>query len=351
MLDLLLRQARLTDGNLVDIAIAEGKITAIESQIEFSANRTLDLGGDLALPAFVNGQLHAGKSFWRGLLADMPAEVQALPRFEAAREVKKTYSPMDVYARVEATMRLALGSGTCAIRLFGDVDDAARLSTIQGLLAIQEAYKTMMTVQVVAFPQDGVLGQSTQDLMHQALKLGANVVGGIPWIEPTKKLQQRHIQMCFDLAREYDCDLHFVCDDVLDPKLNTLEPIAEATLKRGWQGRVSATQCAALASYPDRQARRVIAKVLDAGITIFSNSHVSLIATGGTESQPMRRGITRVSELVDAGVPVACGQDDVDNSFYPFGRNDMLEVAQFMAHTAQLAWVSVPVIKVHRIAD
>jgi cytosine deaminase len=338
MFDLLVRQARLADGRIMDIGIQGSQIAAVDAQLNADAARIIDAASQLTVPAFVNGQLHAGKSFWRRLLAEMPPEVQRLPRFEAARAIKKTYTPMDVYQRVDATMKLALKFGTGAIRLFGDVDAAARLTTIQGLLAIKEAYQPWMQVQVVAFPQDGVLGSETQSLMHEALKTGADLVGGIPWIEPNRRLQKKHIKMCFDLAQQYDRDLHFVCDDVLDPKLNTLEPIAEETQRRKWHSRVSATQCAALASYSDRQAARVIAKIRDAGLTVFSNSQVSLIATGGTQSQPMARGVTRIRELLDAGVRVACAQDDVDNWFYPFGRNDMLEVAQFAAHNAQFAW-------------
>jgi len=196
----------------------------------------------------------------------------------------------------------------------------------------------VLTVQVVAFPQDGVLRGSTPALMRAALERGADVVGGIPWIEPDAARQRQHTDMCFALAQEFDRDLHFVCDDVADANARSLEYVARQTLAHGWQGRVSATQCAALACYPDDYARQVIALVKEAGLTIFCNSHVSLIATGFEKRQPWPRGITRVRELLAAGVPVACAQDDIDNWFYAFGRNDLLEVAQFMAHNGQFAW-------------
>ncbi len=114
--------------------------------------------------------------------------------------------------------------------------------------------------------------------------------------------------------------------------------VARQALATGWQGRVAATQCAALAFYDDAYAAQVIGLVKEAGMTILSNSHVSLIATEFPERQPWPRSITRVRELLEAGVPVACGQDDIDNWFYPFGRNDLLEVAQFMAHNGRFAW-------------
>lgn len=157
-------------------------------------------------------------------------------------------------------------------------------------------------------------------------------------IDIWRAAQQHHTERCFALAAEYDRDLHFVCDDVADPNSRSLEMVARQTLATDWQGRVAATQCAALAFYDDAYAAQVVGLVREAGMTILSNSHVSLIATDFPDRQPWPRSITRVRELLDAGVPVACGQDDIDNWFYPFGRNDLLEVAQFMAHNGRFAW-------------
>ena len=213
MMDLILRQARLMDGHLVDIGIVDGVITAIEPHLPQKGRRELAARGQLTLPAFVNGQLHACKSFWRRLLHTLPPEVQALPRFTAAKQVKQLYTADDVFTRVDEVMRLAIQHGTCAIRLFADVDEDSGLNALEGLLRIRDKYASMMTVQIVAFPQDGVLNEATQQLMRQALERGADVVGGIPWIEPNEVLQRQHTEMCFALAREFDRDLHFVCDD------------------------------------------------------------------------------------------------------------------------------------------
>ena len=337
-MDLIIRAARLADGSTVDIGIRGQRIETLAANLKQQAVYEIDAAGRLTLPAFVNGQLHACKSFWRRSLTELGEEVARLPRFEAAAHVKRNYSEEDVYRRVDEVMRLAIVHGACAIRLFADVDEDAGLSALHALLRIQRKYQPLMTVQVAAFPQDGVLGAATQALMRAALSAGANVVGGIPWIESTPALQRRHTEMCFELAAEYDKDLHFVCDDVVDASVRTLETVAELTLERGFAGRVCATQCAALAAYDDEDAARVIGKIQKAGMTIFSNSHVALIATDFAPRQPWPRGITRVRELMAANVPVACAQDDVDNWFYPFGRNDMLEVAQFMAHVGQFAW-------------
>lgn len=338
-MNLIIRQARLQDGSVVDIGIEQGFITDMAPNLAAQADQELNAAGQLTLPAFVNGQLHACKSFWRRLLSQLPPHLQTLPRFEAAKQVKYLYTEADIFNRVDEVMKLAIQHGTCAIRLFGDVDEVSGLNTMQALLRIRQKYAPRMTVQVVAFPQEGVLSQTTASLMREALQAGADVVGGIPWIEPDEAHQQQHIQMGFDLAQEFDRPLHFVCDDVADSRVRSLAYVAEQTLARHYQGRVSATQCAALSFYPDEVAAQVIQLVRQAGLTIFCNSHVSLIATEFDQTQhPWPRSITRVRDLLAAEVPVACGQDDIDNWFYAFGRNDLLEVAQFMAHTAQFAW-------------
>ena len=325
------------DGRVVDIGIQAGQITALAATLPQAATTEIQANGRLVLPAFVNGQLHACKVFWRRKLATLPEAVQELPRFQAAQFVKQTYTVEDVAERVREVVRLALINGTCAMRLFADVDEDAGLTALQGLLQIKQEFAHVMTIQVVAFPQAGVLNPQTQGFMQEALHVGADLVGGIPWIEPTTAAQQAHTRMCFELARQFDKDLHFVCDDALNPQLRTLEDVARQTLAYGYQGRVCATQCAALAVYPDEYATEVIRLVKESDITVFSNSHVSLITTEAT-GEPMPRGVTRIRELLDAGVPVACGQDDIDNWYYPFGRNDMLEVAHFMAHNGQFAW-------------
>ncbi|MEM6431296.1 MAG: amidohydrolase family protein [Deinococcota bacterium] len=335
-MDIILRNARLIDGREVDIAVADGIITDIAPELTASAKVEHDASGQLALPAFVNGQLHACKVFWRRKLKGLPTDIQALPRFEAAKHVKATYTPEDVASRVSEVVRLAVLNGTCALRLFADVDEASGLNALKGLLEVTQNFASILPIQVVAFPQDGV-GGKTEQLMVDALELGADVVGGIPWIEVGDEAKREHTEMCFELAKRFDKDLHLVADDTTDAESETLEHIANTTIQSNYHGRVSVTQCAALSFYDDGYAKIVIDKVKQAGLTVFSNSHVSLVTTEN-EGEPYPRGITRIRELQAAGVPVACAQDDIDNWYYPFGRNDMLEVAQFMAHNGAFAW-------------
>ncbi len=341
-MDIMLRRATLTDGSVVDIALHERVIKMIAPNLTLTADQEINANENLVLPAFVNGQLHSCKVFWRRGLSKLPEQVRQLPRFAAAHFVKKQYTVDDVVDRVDEIMRLAILNGTCAIRLFADVDEDSGLTALKGLLEIKKKYSHIMTVQVAAFPQDGVFGGQTQKLMHEAFTLnvdghGADVVAGIPWVEKTEEAKKAHTDMCFALAKEFNKPLHLVCDDTVDKDSRTLETIARQTIAHGFEGRVAATQCASLAFQNDTYAREVIGLVKDAGITVFSNSHVSLMTTE-VDSEPRPRGVTRIQELIHAGVPVACAQDDIDNWYYPFGRNDMLEVAGFMAHVGGFPW-------------
>ena len=259
-MDLIIRNARLMTGNITDIGIENGYVTKLEPDLELSATKEINAEENLVIPAFVNGQLHACKVFWRRKLEHLAPEIKNLPRFEAAKYVKATYTVDDVFSRVSEVMRLAILSGTCAIRLFADVDQASGLTALKGLLKIKEHFSPYMDIQVVAFPQDGVFG-NTQTLMQQALELNVDVIGGIPWIEKDEASQQAHTDMCFELAKKYNKDLHFVCDDTTNPESKTLEYVAEQTIKHNYQGRVAATQCAALSFYDDAYADQVIQKV------------------------------------------------------------------------------------------
>ncbi len=337
-MDLIIQNAFLRDGSVADIGIEGDRIVHVGSRLAAESTPVIDASDRLALPAFVNGHLHVAKSFWRRALARQPKEVRRLPRFEAAAHVKRAYTIEEVFGRVKEAVQLAILNGTGTMRLFVDVDEAAGTRALEAVLQVRKKYSNAIQIQVAAFPQDGVYnGRGTEELMRQAMEMGANLVGGIPWIERTETLQKDHVEMCFRLAGEYDCDLHFVCDDTEDPASRTLEYVAAQAILRGMEGRVCATQCNALAFYDDDCAARDIALVKEAGITVFHNAHVSLVTTNIT-GQPAPRGCTRVKELLAAGVPVATAQDDIDDWYYPFGRNDMLEVAHYMASVAQLAW-------------
>jgi cytosine/creatinine deaminase len=335
--DLVLRRGRLRRlGNTRDIGISNSRIVAVEPSLQTAAVEEIDLDGRLVLPGFVNAHLHLDKV----LFGERTGQDQAGTVEEGFRRTwafKRAYTVEDVRDRALRVLRVALTQGTLALRMFADVDTYAELTAVRGLLAAREVFDPFMTLQLVAFPQEGIFGHpGAAALMRQALDLGADVVGGLPWVEVSHEEQQHHIDLVFDLAKEYDADVHMLVDDTLDPSSRTLEYLALKTQREGYQGRVAASHCCALAMYDPDHAARVIDLVKSANMTIVSNAHISLVDQGQRLPEPRPRGITRVRELLQAGVNVAAAQDDVDDPYYPFGKPDQLEVAWMMAHVAQL---------------
>jgi cytosine deaminase len=235
----------------------------------------------------------------------------------------------------------SIAHGTTAIRAFADVDTIGGLVPVTALLELKRRFAGLITLEVVAFPQEAIIRDpGTAELMEQAMEQGADVVGGLPWYERLDRDVHEHVDFCLELAARTGKDVHMLADDTDDPTSRSLEYLAVRTIETGYQGRVTASHCGALAAYDDNHAARVIQLVREAGITISSNTQISLVLDGRRDHGLIRRGITRVAELLEAGVNVISAQDDVNDPYYPFGKPDQLEVAQYTAHVAQLTYPS-----------
>lgn len=208
---------------------------------------------------------------------------------------------------------------------------------LEGLLALRERWRDLVHLEVVAFPQEGILRDAgTADLMEESVRLGADVVGGLPWFEWLDEDAQAHIDFCFALAKRYEKDIHMLVDDTDNSLSRSLEYLAVKTLREDYQGRVSASHCGALAAYNEVHAHKVMDLLKQAQVSISSNPHISLVMQGCYDQEPIRRGITRVKQLWQHNVNVFSSQDDVAAPFYPFGRNDQQEVLAYLCHTAHM---------------
>lgn len=336
MLDMLVRNARLKNGDLVDIGIADGKIQELSAGVSSEASEEIDAGQRLVTPGFVNVHLHLDKVLTAMKLQWPDGTFQE--SIDLTLDLRKEYTEEDLLRRGSEVIESAIATGTTALRAFADVGTIGGLLPAQAVCQLRDRYRDLIEIQVVAFPQEGLIRDPGADeLLAEAMDAGCDVVGCFPWFELCHEHAQEHIDYCFELATKLDRDLHaFVDDEPIAPHTRNLEQLALATLEHGWEGRVTASHACGIASFDDFSAERLIRLVAQAGISICANSHVSLVSKCQHAPEPVPRGITRVREMIEHGVNVICAQDDVADPYYPFGRGDMLEVGSFMAHTAHL---------------
>jgi len=322
-----------------DVGVEHGRIAAIEEQLKEKAGEEIEARGRFLSPGFVNIHCHLDKcltSSWADVWeAAKSGSPQAIP---SATRVKERFTEIDVIERASRALTLSLISGTTAVRAFADVDSIGGLLGVKSLLRVKERFRGVLDMQVVAFPQEGLLrDEGAEELLEKSMDLGADVVGGIPWYEKDGDAAERHTDIIFDIARKHDKDIHVLIDDNTDPSSKNLEYFLQKSIREGYRGRVAASHCrGALDSPDDAYAKKIVGLAKEADVTVVENSHISLFMYGRTEGHPVRRGVTRVREFLEAEVNVAVAQDDIDDPYYPFGRGDMLELAFVMCHAAHL---------------
>lgn len=334
MVDLCIRRARLRHkgDEFFDIAIDDGHITDIGKALAIRGKEEIDADGSLVTESFVNPHLHLCKVWTLPMLGDGALTAyhgsdmgKALAAIDLASAVKANYEASWITRNARKAVALAALHGNLHIRALADVDSKAQLEGVKALIAVREEFRGIVDLQVVAFAQDGILKDpGTDTLMREAMELGADVVGGIPWIEFSDAEAKQHVEFCFDLAREYDADVTMLLDDAGDASLRTLEMMAAETIARGWQGRALAHHCRAMALYPEPYLQRLCGTLRRAQISIVSDPH-----TGPLHA--------RVKDLLGEGINVCLGQDDISDAYYPFGRNNMQEVAFLASH---LLWMT-----------
>lgn len=337
-MSLLIKNARLRDQDqLHDILIEKDRIEQIAPHIDAPEVEVIDARGNLTTPSLIDPHIHLDKVNILDVVR--PNETGTLKEaIEIIWAKKQTYTDEDILTRSEDVVLRALKNGTLNIRTHVDVDTIGGLKPLQGILKLKEKYRGLVDIQIVAFPQEGIIKDpGCEDLLYQAMELGADVIGGMPANEATPDDSRAHVKIIFDIAEKYDCDVDMHVDETDDPFYRTLEMVADETIRRGWHSRVTAGHTCALAAYDDHYAGYVIQKLRQAKIHMITNPVTNLMLQGRNDKQPIRRGITRVKELLEAGLLVSFGQDCVSDTFYPLGSADMLQVANVTAHAAQMS--------------
>lgn len=339
MYDLLLRQCRLlqTDRTIaeVDIAIKGGVIVEIAPKITGNAKLELAVQGQLVSPPFVESHIHLDSA----LTVGEPRWNQSGTLFEGIeiwRERKQNITLEDVKKRAIATLKQQAAQGVLFVRSHADVSEIS-LTALQALLEVREEVKDWITLQVVAFPQDGVYGGAQNEiLLEKALDMGADVVGGIPHYELTREDGVKSVHRIFELAQKYDRLIDVHCDEIDDDESRFLEVMAACAIRSDMGSRVTASHTTAFGSYNNAYAGKLLGFLRRTQINFIANPLINITLQGRTDTYPKRRGVTRVKELWQQGMNVSFGHDCVQDPWYSLGTGNMLDVAFMGLHVCQM---------------
>jgi cytosine deaminase len=334
VIDLLLRNAvlpRTTEP--VDLAVDGGVLVEATGQ---EARETIDLGGRLVTPPLVEPHIHLDAV----LTVGQPRPNVSGSLFEGIAvwaDRVKDLTVDDVKDRVRKVLRWQVANGVQTVRSHVDVCDP-ELTALRALVELREEVSSMVGLQLVAFPQQGILGfPDGKQLMRRAVELGADVVGGIPHYELTREDGVASVEFLMGLADEHGLLVDVHCDETDDEASRFVEVMAAETIRRGMAGRVTASHTTAMHSYNAAYAYRLIGNIKRAGMHMVTNPLDNAVLQGRFDTGPVRRGHTRVKELQAAGVTVAIGHDSVMDPWYPLGYGDPLQAAFVLAHLGHMS--------------
>ncbi|MCT7970901.1 cytosine deaminase [Laspinema olomoucense] len=332
---LILRDCRLLTGERVDIQVEQGRVAAIAPHLSGEAPRELNVQGNLVSPPFVESHIHLDSA----LTAGEPRFNQSGTLFEGIQiwgERKPKLTREDVKQRAIATLKQLASQGVLFVRTHVDVS-TPDLTALQAMLEVRENFQDFLTLQVVAFPQDGIYGAvQTEELLEEALKQGADVVGGIPHYELTREDGVRSVHRIFELAEQYDRLIDIHCDEIDDDQSRFLEVVAACAIRSGLGERVTASHTTAFGSYNNAYAHKLMGFLRRSQINFVANPLINITLQGRTDTYPKRRGITRVKELWENGLNVSLGQDCIQDPWYSLGTGNMLDVAYMALHVCQM---------------
>ncbi|MCF5860638.1 cytosine deaminase [Aeromonas veronii] len=334
---MLIQHIRLADREGVwQIRCQDGVITAIEPHDEHAvAGRVLDGEGGLAISPFIEPHIHldttqtAGEPSWNlsGTLFE---------GIERWAERKALLTHEDVKQRAIQTLKWQIANGIQFVRTHVDVSDP-NLVALKAMLEVREEMKEWVELQIVAFPQEGILSYPNgKALLEEALKLGADVIGAIPHFEFTREYGVESLHYIFDLAEKYQVLVDVHCDEIDDEQSRFIETLATLAYERGIGHRVTASHTTAMHSYNGAYASRLFRLLKMADINFVANPLVNIHLQGRFDTYPKRRGITRVKEMLEANINVCFGHDDVFDPWYPMGTANMLQVLHMGLHVCQI---------------
>jgi len=335
-MDLILRGGNLPDGRTgVDIGIKDGRIAAVEPKLAAKGRHEINVAGRLVSPPFVDAHFHMDATLSYGF-PRINTSGTLLEGIALWGELKPHLTVEEIADRALTYCDWAVARGLLAIRSHVDICDD-RLVAVEALLAVREQVKAHIDLQLVAFPQDGYLrAPNAVDNLARALDMGVDVVGGIPHFERTMADGADSVRALCEIAaaRSLRVDMH--CDETDDPMSRHVETLAAETRRLGLQGRVTGSHLTSMHSMDNYYVSKLIPLMAEAELSVVANPLVNIVIQGRHDIYPKRRGMTRVPELMDAGLTVAFGQDCCMDPWYPLGSAEMLEVAHMGLHVAMM---------------
>ena len=335
-MDLIVRNVTLpSGGGVCDVGVLAGRIEGIAPKIQAKAVQELEGSGRLLSPPFVDAHFHLDATLSLGL-PRLNRSGTLLEGIALWGELKPTLTHEAVIERAMAYCDWAVGRGLLAIRSHVDVCDD-RLLAVEALLEVKRRVSPYIDLQLVAFPQDGLF-RSNHGMRNlvRALDLGIEGVGGIPHFETSRAEGERSVKVLCELAAERGLFVDLHCDETDDPHSRHIETLAFESRRLGLGGRVAGSHLTSMHSMDNAYANKLIALMAEAGVAAIANPLINITLQGRYDTYPKRRGMTRVPELLAAGVPVAFGQDCVMDPWYSLGSADMLDVAHMGLHVAHM---------------
>ncbi len=336
MLDLLIHNATLPDGRAgMSVAVQDGRIVQMQAGLLAPAHSVVDAQGQLLSPPFVDAHFHMDATLSYGL----PRVNQSGTLLEGIAlwgELKPDLTQEALVERALAYCDWAVAKGLLAVRSHVDVCDP-RLLAVEALLEVKRRVAPYLDLQLVAFPQDGALRDpQALDKLQRALAMGVDVVGGIPHFERTMEQGALSVKLLCELAAAHGKLVDMHCDESDDPMSRHIETLAFETQRLGLQSRVTGSHCTSMHSMDNYYVSKLLPLIAQAGVSVIANPLINITLQGRSDTYPKRRGMTRVPELLAAGVNVAFGHDCVMDPWYSLGSADMLEVAHMGLHVAQM---------------
>ena len=338
MIDLIVRRSRLVDcPALVDLYIDKGRFIAIvpHSSEAPEASAVMEADGAMISAPFVEPHVHLDAT----LTAGEPRWNESGTLWEGIAcwsERKPLLTRDDVVSRSEEVLRWYAANGTLHVRSHVDVTDPA-LVALDALLEVRDRVRDVIDLQLVAFPQEGICSfPGGEELLEEAARRGVDVIGAIPHFEDTREDGVRSVEIAVDIAQRYGLRIDAHCDEIDDEQSRFVEVLAAQAHRTGLRDRVTASHTTAMGSYNaaySYKLRRIVAR---SGINLVCNPIVNLHLQGRFDSYPKRRGLTQVKEMLEAGVNVAFGHDDIMDPWYPMGTANPVQVAYVGAHATQL---------------